>query len=105
MKHLLIKLEYCWADEHYVPSIWITTEREFNIWKEELSIRNINEDIEISFGTNQWINFNNYDEIIDSLVIKEISESTYNEIVNFINNYGLIDLPYLLEAYERHDNN
>ena len=56
-KYLLIKYNGDWADEFDVDLLWVTTEEEFEQWKNELSTKDIDESVEIYFGTNEFISF------------------------------------------------
>lgn len=104
MKYLLIKLEYNWADEFDVTCLWITTEDIFEEWKEQLNKCNINEDVDIYFGTNEWITFDSLYGILNSLVVAQISEEfyyTFNKLIG--DEFGLISLKYLPDQYEQLD--
>lgn len=100
MKKILVKMDYCWSDEFDVKSLWVTTKEEFDKFKDELLKLDINEDVEIYFGTNEFVSFYSAEDIINSLIVTEISEDFYNEFIkNIGENYGLIEIPYLLEHY------
>lgn len=100
MKYVLIEMDFCWADEFDVPVLWFTTEDKFTLWKERMSSLDISDDVEIYYGTNEYINFESYEELINSLIIREVSEETYKEMTSFWESYGLIDLRTLAEWYE-----
>lgn len=104
-QRLLISINKCYADEFDVEAFWVTTVENFEVWKEKLSKSVISEDKEIYFGTNECISFDSYDDIIDSLRIKEISKSEAKTIIKLIGRtYGLIDLSALPENYEEINN-
>lgn len=99
-KYLLIKYNGDWADEFDVDLLWVTTEEEFEQWKNELSTKDINESVEIYFGTNEFISFSSYEEIIENIEVSEISKDFYNTFIKLIgNSFGLIDLLDLPERY------
>lgn len=99
-KYLLIKYNGDWADEFDVDLLWVTTEEEFEQWKKELSTKDIDEYVEIYFGTNEFISFSSYEEIIENIEVSEISEDFYNTFIKLIgNSFGLIDLQDLPERY------
>lgn len=99
-KYLLIKYNGDWADEFDVDLLWVTTEEEFEQWKNELSTKDIDESVEIYFGTNEFISFSSYEEIIENIEVSEISKDFYNTFIKLIgNSFGLIDLLDLPERY------
>ena len=99
-KYLLIKYNDNWADEFDVDLLWVTTEEEFEQWKNELSTKDIDNSVEIYFGTNEFISFSSYEEIIEGIEVSEISKDFYNTFIKLIGDYfGLIDLLDLPERY------
>jgi hypothetical protein len=101
MNYLLIKLEANWADEFDVDCLWVTTEKAFEEWKEDMSKRDIAEDIEIYFGTNEFVSFESYDYIMQNLTVEPITQAFYVDFTNMIGEtFGLVDLKYLPECYE-----
>lgn len=100
MNYLLIKYNNSWADEFNINCLWVTTEEEFEEWKEDLLRRDVSEYEEIYLGTNEWVNFYSSQEIIDSLSIERISKSFYVDFINMIGEtFGLINLKELPEQY------
>jgi hypothetical protein len=98
MKYLLIKLDTNWADEFDVNAFWVTTDEEFEDWKQMLQKCDIHEGNEICFGTNEYITFDSYEEIIDSLTLIELEEKFALDLIDlFGSSYGLVDLPYFPE--------
>jgi len=101
MNYLLVQLKDNWADKFNVDCLWVTTEEEFKAWKYDLSKRDINERIEIFFGTNEWITFDSFERIINSLIINSISNTFYIDFVNMIGEtFGLIKLDDLSQHYD-----
>ncbi len=101
MNYLLIQLKDTWADEFDVDCLWVTTEEEFKAWKHDLSKRNIKESIEIYLGTSEWITFDSFERIINSLIITPISNTFYIDFVNMIGEtFGLIKLDDLSQYYD-----
>lgn len=100
MNKILVKLDYCWADEFDVNSLWITTIDDYHEFLETIATLDISEYTEIYFGTNEYISFYSYDELVDSLDFEPISDEFYNEFMeNIGETYGLISIPDLLEDF------
>ena len=57
MNKILVKLNYCWADEFDVDSLWMTTEEEYKEFLDELQDCVISDEKEIYFGTNEFVSF------------------------------------------------
>ena len=101
-KKLLVKLNYCWADEFDVEALWMTTEKEYNKFIDQLDKCIINDGTEIYFGTNEYISFESTEELKESLSIQEVSDSFYDEFIYRIGKeYGLISISEILELYRR----
>lgn len=101
MQYLLIKMDSNWADEFDVNAFWITTDEEFEDWKDILSKCYISDGFEIYFGTNEFISFSSYEDIIESLTIVELEESFALNLIDLFGHiYGLIDLEELPNHYE-----
>lgn len=97
-RKVLVKLNYCWADEFDVEALWMTTEKEYNEYIEKLDKCIIDDSIEIYFGTNEYISFGSTEELKESLSIREVSDSFYNEFIyNIGEEYGLISISEILE--------
>lgn len=100
LKYLLINLTCDWADEFDVKALWVTDEETFNKWKKELFKKDICEHVEIYYGTNEWITFSSYEDIMINLEVIEIDSVFYNKFIEYIGEeYGLINLSSLSEYY------
>ena len=98
-KKIIVKLDTNWADEFDVETIWFTTNIKFEKWKAEI-IKTFKPRVEIYFGTNEFIDFDRVEEIIDNLTTKEISEQTYNEMKDFLGEeFGLVSLIRILNNF------
>ena len=103
MNKILVKLNYSYADEFDVNSLWMTTVEEYEEFLNELKELkdNISEYREIYFGTNEYIYFDSYEEIIDSLTTTLVSDDFYNEFIKIIGGeYGLISISSLLVDFK-----
>jgi len=101
MKKLLVKLNYCWADEFDVDALWVTDEKEYADFLENLKRCKIDDSTEICFGTNEYVFFGSYEEIVDSLTVSEISDTFFGDFMIHIGQtYGLISIPDLVGIYE-----
>lgn len=99
--YILVKLDYCWADEFNVNAFWVTTEEEFNKFTDLLSRYNLTEDEEFYFGTNEFISFGSSQELVDSLKVEIISKEYYENLLNsFGSTYGLFDITRISEHIE-----
>ena len=104
MQYLLIKIDSCWADEFDINAFWITTDQEFEDWREILSKAEIHDGIEIYYGTNEWVSFSSYEEILNSLTVIEIKEDLAQNLIDLFGHvYGLIDLEDLPSHYVSED--
>ena len=98
--YLLVRLNSSWADEFDVEALWVTTSEEFKTWLEELDTCVVN-NVEIYFGTNESITFDSKEEIINSLIVTEITSTFYNQFIALIGEtFGLINLKTLPEIYK-----
>lgn len=98
---ILVKLETDWADEFMVQSIWLTTKSEFENFLDVLSKKDVNEEVKVYYGTNQFIDFTSVDDIIDSLSVTSISEDYYNTIVDLLgSSFGIINIEHLPKWYK-----
>lgn len=102
MKYLLVKLNYYYADEFDVDSMWITTESEHEQFLQNLKDHKdrINDATEIHFGTNEFVSFSSFEELVRSMKVVEITPEFYNDFMTFIGyDYGLISPDTILERY------
>lgn len=100
MDKILIKMDYCWADEFDIECLWATTIQEFEDFKSKLSKLDISDDVEIYFGTNEWISFTSYEDIMDSLEVIYVPNTFHSIFTEYIGEtFGLISIPDLLEHY------
>ena len=100
-------LSYDWADEFTAEALQIVTLEEINSFKNGLNKfkdRNL-EGLQIYYGTNEFITFDNVEEIYNSITIHEVSDEfadTLEKIIGY-KSFGVInilDLPYYYESYE-----
>jgi hypothetical protein len=97
---ILVTLNYSWADEFDIPAMWITSVEEFKKFKKELSELDISEYNEIYFGTNEYVSFSSYSDIINNLIVTNITEQFYEEFLETVGeSFGLISIPDLLDSY------
>lgn len=82
--YLLIKFEYPWADEFDVKSLQVITENEWELLKINAEDRLSQQSIIIYFGTNEFIEIQNYDDFTKSFTIIPITEKFYNDFKKFI---------------------
>ena len=102
MKYLLVKLNANYADEFDVDSMWVTTEEDHIALLADLKEHedNIHDGNEIYFGTNEAIYFDNYEELMHSLDVVEITPEFYNDFLTFVGNgHGPFDDATLSEIY------
>lgn len=101
-KYILVKLDYNWADEFDVKSLWVTTQDEYNAFLDKLSNFDINDSCEIYFGTNECISFESYDELYNSLSERHVSKEFYDEFIKVVGSseFGLISIRNILENFE-----
>lgn len=110
-KYVLLKMQSNWADEFDFDAFWVTTE---DNWKKfQLDLMSIKDEInfkevEIYFGTNEWVSFYSAEEIINSIKVFEISKlekeflhKIFGTNYRFSNEitYGLIDISNLPNHY------
>jgi hypothetical protein len=102
MNKVLVNLDYCYADEFNVNGLWVTTLEAYENFLDELEDCEINDDTEIYFGTNEFIIFESYEDITDSLVAKLVSDEFYNDFIKYIGSdtYGIINIPELIERFK-----
>lgn len=100
MDYVLVNLDTNWADEFNVNCMWLTTSEKYEEFISKLESLEIDNEIEIYFGTNEAISFYGIDDIINSIKISPISDEFYNEFLKIFgtNVYGLIDIPCILEG-------
>lgn len=98
----LVKFKKDYADEFNVCGISLYTEEDLDktltYLKDNFDKLN---DKEYYFGTNECLEFSNYDEITQSIVISDISEETYKELKNILSDdFGTFSLRCLHEYTE-----
>ena len=92
-KYFLVTYEADYADEFEVKGMKIFTKAEYITFKNnQRYARHLErigeietgdwEQIELYFGTNEWLSFDNVDEIIRALNVREITEQEYNTLKN-----------------------
>lgn len=99
-KYFLVSYKEDYADEFYVYGMKVFTESEYNSFvrnqryarhleeKDELVRGDWNE-IELYFGTNEWLSFETVNEIIEALNVREITEQEFNTLKNLgLNSFG-----------------
>lgn len=97
MNKVLVQLRCNYEDEFDVTALWLTTKEEYKNFLDALKTRNIKEDTEIYFGTNECITFNSYDDIVNSLTCMNVSDGFYDEFLkNIGSTYGSIDIPDII---------
>lgn len=99
---LLIKLDLNYGDEFDTESLWLTTLKEYEEFLDILEEfkNNITEYREIYFGTNEFIYFDSYEHVLDSLTTTLLTEQEYNILLKHIGkSYGLINIEYLVENF------
>lgn len=101
-KYILVKLDYSWADEFYVNALWVTTQDEYNAFLDKLETLDINDSVEIYFGTNEWISFYSYESLYESLSETNISKEFHDEFIKSVGSseFGLVSIPSLVEYFE-----
>lgn len=99
--YILVKLDYCWADEFDVKTFWVTTEESFNDFKALLVKYPLSWDDEFYYGTNEGVNFESSEALLNALDVELISEQYYDSLINsFGESYGLIHIPNIIEFIE-----
>ena len=92
-KYFLVTYEEDYADEFYVYGMKIFTKAEYisflNNQRYARHLERIGEietgdwkQIELYFGTNEWLSFDSVDEIIRALNVREITEQEYKTLKN-----------------------
>lgn len=71
----LLRIDMSWADETNGKVFTKMTDREWELYSTALKF--VNYPIEISVGTNQYIDIDNEQDILDRIEVKDISEETY----------------------------
>lgn len=107
MDFLAVRFSSNYADEFQVEALWLATRQEFDSFMEELQKRDISEDSEIYFGTNEIIYFDSFSTIESAITITPISELTYDEMYDALDGteLGLISIPDLLYVYPLKEEN
>ena len=103
MKYYLLKYEDNWADEFDVNTFCVMTEEEYNqfcaIIDEAIS-KIGNSEIEIYFGTNEWINVTP-ESFKQGLKVSEIDKDFYKGIIEHdLDDFGTIRFSSILESIE-----
>lgn len=101
-KYILVKLAHSWADEFNVEALWVTTQDEYNAFLDKLVTLDINDSVEIYFGTNEWVSFESYDELYNLLSERLVSKEFYDEFIKVVGSseFGLISIRNILENFE-----
>lgn len=92
-KYFLVSYEEDYADEFDVSGMKIFTKAEYIAFKNnQRYARHLERngeiatgawhEIELCFGTNEWLSFGSVDEIIRALDVREITEQEYNTLKN-----------------------
>ena len=92
-KYFLVSYKEDYADEFYVYGMKIFTEEEYasfidnqkyakDLERKGEIVTGEFEEIELYFGTNEWLSFETVDEIIRTLDVREITEQEFNTLKN-----------------------
>jgi len=76
MKYYFVKYKGCWADEFMVEGADVMTEGTYKNLLLDLLL--INYPAELSFGTNEWMDYSSAEEIMSDLKLTEISKEEYD---------------------------
>lgn len=79
MKHYLYKYEANWADEMDVSGFMILKETEKDMALAKIK-RNFRNGGTVSIGSNEEIEYSNFDEVMNDISIEEISKENYDTI-------------------------
>lgn len=109
MEYVLVKTNYNWADEADFPSFEIMTKEELHSAKELTRAYFDNEDcydVLVGVGTNEEIEFNNYQDVFSGVSITVLTEEEAKIIKNKIGlSYGGCPLSCVIENIEDAYNN
>ena len=98
---IIVKLETDWADEFMIQSLWFTTESKFKDFLNNLSKKDVHEEVEVYYGTNEFINFNSVKDIVDSLSVTPISEECYGYCIDLLgHSFGIVNIEHLPDWYK-----
>ena len=81
-KYIIAKYNKCYADEFDCEGFGIYTKKDWEkiCKKTEAAFEKCNH-VEVSFGTNEGLDFSSYDEWFDSFDITEIEEDEANKLI------------------------
>ena len=99
-KYILVTLDSNYSDEFDGPSLWVTTQENYDKFLEKLKIKEINQDTEIYFGTNEYRIFDSLASLQEALSIKDISKEFYDGFCKYIGKeFGMISIVDILDHY------
>lgn len=92
MEYVLLKLGTNWADEFDVESLMICTGEEYQELINDIK-KNFKPGYEYYFGTNECVEFDSVEEILDNITVAEISEEFYNTFKELVGTeFGILPL-------------
>lgn len=111
LKYFLVNYKVDYADEFYVSGMRIFTEDEYNTFvdnqryaKEVERNGRFEGEIEIYFGTNEYLLFESVDEIIRELKVREITEQEFNTLKNLdLSSFGGPAMFYFFDDIRDYD--
>ena len=104
MNHVIVTMNFCWADEFDVEALWVTSLDGYKNFVDEVKKHDFS-DKEVYFGTNEAITFDSTEKLLSSLRVHQISSITYNELLRVFKSdtFGLISIPSLLDMFEEEE--
>lgn len=101
---LLITLDFNYADEFDINSLWFATQEEYSSFIENIKyVEDKDDEKEIYFGTNEFI-YISLNDIIDKLNISRISETTYKEMTKLLGkHFGLFSINSIFKYFYEED--
>jgi hypothetical protein len=91
-KYLLVRFNENWADEFDLRGGWVATQADYRAWC--ASVQTCRYPAECYFGTNESIEYTNYDSVMRACVAQPITKTQYNVLSGlFPGTFGMVVLP------------
>lgn len=88
-EYVFIKSVHCYADEFDTHEVAVWELSRYNAWKEALEKAFIGQkDIEMYFGSNEFLIFNSAAEVLEGITVKPVTEDEANVLKKYLFDYG-----------------
>lgn len=97
-QYVLVKHQDNYADAFDINTVFVFKYDEFN--KHLKRIEETFENIDIYFGTNEWLTYESFEDFMDTLNIKYISDKEYHEFRSLMNCSAFGSITHLFDCWE-----